>query len=104
MDLSSRWDRNAALFSLLLAVATMAGCQALFGGGSSTNNGSVSALSANLNCGMAVVGSSKQLTDTLTNHSSAMVTISSAASSDPAFQLTQPAIPFNLAPGQSAPL
>jgi hypothetical protein len=104
MDLSSRWDRSAALFSLLLAVATMAGCQALFGGGSSTNNGSVSAVSANLNFGTAVVGSSKQLTDTLTNHSSAMVTISSAASSDPAFQLTQPAIPFNLAPGQSASL
>jgi hypothetical protein len=66
--------------------------------------GSISAVSANLNFGTAVVGSSKQLSDTLTNHSTAMVPISSAASSDPAFQLTQPAIPFNLAPGQSAPL
>jgi hypothetical protein len=102
MDLNSRWDRYAALFLLLLAVAAMGGCQALSGGGSSTNNGSVSAVSTNLNFGTAVVGSSKHLTDTLTNHSLAAVTISSAASSDPAFQLTQPAMPFHLAPGQSA--
>jgi hypothetical protein len=75
----------------------MAGCQALFGG-SRTTSGSVAAVSTNLDFGTAVVGGSKQLT----NHSSAIAMIASAVSSDPAFQVTEPAMPFALAPGQRA--
>lgn len=82
----------------------MTGCLALSGGKPSTNNGSLSAGTTNLDFGTAVVGASKQLTDTLTNSSSATVTIASAMSSDPSFQVTAPAMPFNLAPGQSAAL
>jgi hypothetical protein len=105
MDLSSRWDRYAAAFFVVFAIALMAGCQAVPGAASSpTNNGSVAAANANLDFGTAVVGVSKQLTDTLTNRTSTTVTIASAVSSDPSFQVTAPAMPFNLAPGQSAAL
>ena len=104
MDLNSRWDRFAGLFFLLIAVFAMAGCQALPSGGPATQSGSISAASMNLDFGAAVVGVSKQLTDTLTNNSSATVTIAGAMSSDPSFQVIAPAMPFNLAPGQSAAL
>lgn len=108
MDLRSRWDRFAGLFFLLLVVLAMVGCQAVSGGGStpsaSTQNGAISAGSTNLDFGTAVVGGTKQLTDVLSNHSSATVNIASAVSSDPAFQVTGPAMPFVLSPGQSTPL
>ena len=83
----------------------MTGCQAVSTAApSTTNNGSLSAGATNLDFGTAVVGASKQLVDTLTNRSSATVTIASAMSSDPSFQVMAPAMPFNLAPGQSANL
>lgn len=104
MDLSSRWDRYATLFVLLLAVAAMSGCQGLFGGSSSTQTGSFSAAATSLDFGTAVVGSSTQLTDSLTNRSSAPVTIASAVSSDPDFRVAQPAMPVTLSPGQSVSL
>jgi ASPM-SPD-2-Hydin domain-containing protein/centrosomal CEP192-like protein len=104
MGLSSRWDRCAGLFFLLLAVLAMVGCQALFGGSPSKQNGVVSAASMNLNFGTAVVGSTKQLTDTLTNRSAASVTIASATSSEGSFQIVAPAIPFTMTPGQSIKL
>jgi hypothetical protein len=104
MGLSSRWDRLAAASFILLSVAAMTGCLALPATKAPANNGSVSAGTANLDFGTAVVGASKQLTDTLTNSSTATVTIASAMSSDPSFQVTAPAMPFNLVPGQSADL
>jgi hypothetical protein len=60
--------------------------------------------SAQLDFGTAVVGTSKQLTDTLTNSSASSVTISSDGSSDPSFRVTAPAMPFTLVPGQTATL
>jgi Abnormal spindle-like microcephaly-assoc'd, ASPM-SPD-2-Hydin len=103
MDLSSRWDRYAVAF-LLLAVGAMTGCQGLFGGGPSSQNGAVSASSLNLDFGPVVVGNSKTLSDTLTNGTNANVTISSVAASDSEFRITSPAFPLVLAAGQSAKL
>lgn len=103
MDLSSCWDRYAALHLLVLAVGATVGCQAL-GGGSSPTNGTLWVSSAQLDFGTAVVGTSNQLTDTLTNGSASSITISSDGSSDPSFQVTAPAVPFTLVPGQTATL
>ena len=105
MDLGLRWDRYAALLLLVVAVGATVGCQALGGGSFSTStNGTLSVSSAQLDFGTAVVGTSKQLTDTLTNGSASSVTISSDGSSDPSFQVTAPAMPFTLVPGQTTTL
>src|SRR6201987_2606097 len=103
MDLSSRWDRSTGFFCILSALVVMAGCQAMSTGGSSVppKSGALVVVSANLDFGTAVVGSSRQLSDTLTNGTLAAVTISGANSSDPSFVVTGPATPFALAPGQS---
>src|SRR5712691_12298736 len=85
MDLSSRWDRFAGLFILLMAVVAIVGCQAIPSSSGSTPSGTVSAASTNLDFGTAVVGSTTEVTDTLTNRSSETVTISSAASSNSSF-------------------
>ena len=103
MDLSSRWDRGAGLFILLLAILTMAGCLALQGG-KSTSSGTVSVASVNLDLGTAVVGSTAEATDSLTNGSSDTVTITSIGSSNSAFQVLTPITPFMLTPGQTASL
>lgn len=80
----------------------MSGCGALSGSGSS--NSAVVVGSANMNFGTVVVGTSKQLSNTVMNQSAAAVTIASAAVSDASFRVTSPTMPFMLAPGQSAPL
>ena len=95
MDLSSRWDGYAAAFFVIFAIALMAGCQAVPGATpSTTHNGSVATANASLDFGTALVGVSKQLTDALTNSTSTTVTIASAVSSDPSFQVTAPAMPL----------
>jgi Abnormal spindle-like microcephaly-assoc'd, ASPM-SPD-2-Hydin len=101
MDLSSRWDRFAGLFFLLFAIIAMPACQGLFGGASS---GTVSAVNSKVDFGTAVVGSSKQITDIITNRTSSAVTLANAASSDASFRVTAPVLPFMLAAGQSATL
>ena len=103
MDLSSRWDRFAGFFILLLAIGAMVGCLALQSN-QSTSSGTVSVASTNLDLGTAVVGSTAQATDTLTNGSSDTVTIASVTSSNSSFQMMTPATPFMLAPGQTASL
>jgi hypothetical protein len=80
----------------------MSGCGVLSGSGSS--NSAVVVGSANMNFGTVVVGTSKQLSNTVMNQSAAAVTIASAAVSDASFRVTSPTMPFMLAPGQSAPL
>ncbi len=104
MDLSSRWDRFTGVFCILSALAVMAGCQALSPATPSVppKSGALVVVSANLDFGTAVVGSSRELTDTLTNSSSSAVTISGVSSSDPSFVVTGLATPFALPPGQSA--
>lgn len=107
MDLSSRWDRFAGVFCILLAVALMAGCQAVSATGPTSSNPKGAALvvgSANLNFGSSVVGSSKQLADIISNSSSQTVSISSVTSSDPQFAVSGPAMPLTLGPQQSATL
>lgn len=101
MDLSSRWDRLVLVF-LIFSIASMTGCQGLFGGNStSTSNGNVSLSSTNLDFGTVVVGSSKSMTDTMTNSTSSAVTISSAAASDSHFRIVSPTFPIMLMPGQT---
>ena len=104
MDLSSRWDRFAGFFILLLAIAAMTGCLPLHTGNTAAQSGTFSAASTTLDFGTAVVGTTTQVTDTLTNGSADMVTVSSASSSNASFQLMTPAPPFTLSPGQSATL
>jgi HYDIN/CFA65/VesB family protein/centrosomal CEP192-like protein/ASPM-SPD-2-Hydin domain-containing protein len=83
----------------------MPGCLPLSGTGTSTTGGgSLSVASMNLDFGDGVVGGNTELSDSLTNHSSAIVTISSFASTDSAFQVVSPATPLALQPGQSASL
>ncbi len=98
MDLNSRWDRGAVLF-LLIAVGGMAGCQ--LGSTSSPQNGRLWATASSLDFGTVLVGSTKTLTNTLTNASAASVTISSSTASSSDFRITTPAFPMILAPGQS---
>jgi Abnormal spindle-like microcephaly-assoc'd, ASPM-SPD-2-Hydin len=104
MDLGSRWDCYIAVTFLLLAIGAMAGCQGLSSGGSSANNSSVWATNTRLNFGTVVVGSSKSLTDTITNGSAGSVTISSVKASNSQYQVTSPGFPLLLAPGQSTSL
>jgi hypothetical protein len=80
----------------------MTGCQGLFGGNStSTSSGAVSLSNANLDFGTVVVGSSKSMTDTMTNSTSSAVTISSAAASDSHFRIVSPSFPMTLMAGQT---
>ena len=102
MDLNSRWDRGAVLF-LLIAVASMVGCQ-LGGTSSSTQDGRLWVINSSLDFGTVVVGSSKTLTDTITNASAASVTLASAAVSSADFRITGPSFPLTLASGQSTSL
>jgi hypothetical protein len=105
MGVNLRWDRCAAVF-LLLATSAMTGCQGLSGGGGSapSQSGTVSAGSSSLNFGNVVVGSSKAVTDTLTNGTTANITITSVVASDPEFAVTAPTLPLVLAAGQSTNL
>jgi len=104
MDLSSRWDRFAGSFILLLVISAMTGCLPLHTGNTAAQSGTFSAASTTLDFGTAVVGTTTQVTDTLTNGSADTVTVSSASSSNASFQLMTPAPPFTLTPGQSATL
>ena len=101
MDLSSRWDRCAVTF-LLLVIGAMTGCQGLFGNGSGPSQSSVVASSPSLDFGPVVVGGSKTLPDTLTNGTAATVIIASASVSDSQFRITAPSFPLALNPGQTA--
>ena len=103
MDLVSRWAR----VSLGIAICSLAGAlgcgTASSSSGNSNPSGSTLALSnGSLNFGTVVVGSSATLSDTVTNNSSAAVTIASASISQSVFQFSSPALPLTLSPGQSA--
>jgi hypothetical protein len=100
MDLSSRWDRFAGFFILLLAIAAMTGC--LPSTGNTATRWYFFGSQYDSDFGTAVVGPD-QVTDTLTNGSADMVTVSSASSSDASFQLMTPRRPSHES-GQSATL
>ena len=80
----------------------MTGCLPLHTGNTAAQSGTLSAASTALDFGTAVVGTTTQVTDTLSNGSADTVTVSSASSSNASFQLMTPAPPFTLSPGQSA--
>ncbi len=102
MGRCSRGARFAGLFLLFLISVVMPGCLPLSGTGTSTTGGgSLSVASMSLDFGDGVVGGNTELSDSLTNHSSAIVTISSFSSSASAFQVVSPATPLALQPGQS---
>ena len=103
MDLSSRWDRIAVTL-LIFSLITMTGCQGLLGGSSTPSGGALSIGSPNLDFGTVVVGSSKTMTDTLTNNAATSATISNAAASDSQFKIISPTFPTMLSPGQSVKL
>jgi hypothetical protein len=105
VDLSSRWDRFAGVFCTLLVITLMAGCQAVSAAepnSSYLRDGVLVVSSTNLSFGTAVIGSSKQMTDSVTNTSRRSVTISSVTSSDPQFVVSGLTLPLTLAPRQSA--
>lgn len=105
MDLSSRWDRFAGVFCILLLIVLTAGCQAVSAAepnASYLRNGALTVSSTNLNFGTAVVGTSKQMTAVVTNNSRRSMTISSVRTSDPQFVVTGPTVPVTLVPRQSA--
>ena len=107
MDLSSRWDRFAGVFCILLLIALTAGCQAVSAAepnASYRRDGTLAVSSSNLDFGTAVVGTSKQMTDVVTNNSRRSMTIASVRSSDPQFAVSGPTMPVTLGPRQSATL
>lgn len=105
VDLSSRWDRFAGVFCILLVITLMAGCQAVSAAepnSSYRRDGALVVSTTNLSFGTAVIGTSKQMTDSVTNTSRRSVTISSVTSSDPQFVVSGLTLPLTLAPRQSA--
>jgi hypothetical protein len=105
VDLSSRWDRIAGVFYILLILALMAGCQAVLAAepkSSNARDGGLVVSSTSLDFGTAVIGTSTQMTDVITNNSRRSVTISSVTSSDPQFVVSGLTLPLTLASRQSA--
>ena len=105
VDLSSRWDRFAGVFCILLVITLMAGCQAVSAAepnSSYLRDGALVVSTTNLNFGTAVIGTSKRMTDSVTNTSRRSVTISSVTSSDPQFVVSGLTLSLTLAPRQSA--
>lgn len=105
VDLSSRWDRFAGVFCILLVITLMAGCQAVSAAEPNAaylRDGALTVSNTNLNFGTAVVGTSTQLTDVVTNNSRRSMTISSVRSSDPQFVVSGPTMPVTLGLRQSA--
>jgi len=103
MDLVSRWAR----VSLGIAICSLAGALGCGTASSSSGNSNPSGNSlalgnGSLNFGTVVIGSSATLSDTVTNNTSAAVTVASASVSQSVFQLSSPALPLTLSPGQSA--
>jgi hypothetical protein len=104
MDLVSRWVR-VSLGIALCSLAGALGCGVASSSSSGNPNPGSNSLAlgnASLNFGSVVIGSSATLSDTVTNNSSTAVTLASASASQSVFQLSSPALPLTLSPGQSA--
>ncbi len=88
--------------SLVIAggMLLLAGCQGLAGG--SSGGGTVGLGSGSLNFGAVLIGSSKTLPDTITNNTTASVTISSIQGLGSGFKVTGITPPLVLATGQAA--
>ncbi len=97
-----RLYRHLAI-SLVVAggLLLLTGCQGLTGG--SNGAGTVGVGTGNLDFGTVTIGSSQTLTDTLSNHTSSPVTISSIQGLGPGFEVSGITLPVVLAAGQSTP-
>jgi hypothetical protein len=81
------------------SLSMLTGCQGLFGGqGAST----VGVGSPTLNFGTVVIGSTKTLSDSISNNTSSSVTISTMQGLGSGFQVTGVNLPLTLAAGQTA--
>ncbi len=102
----NRWNALA----VLLALATMLGCQGLSTGkpgsqGQGTQNpvpGALSAAPPSVNFGNVQIGTSQTQSGTLSNTGGTSLTITQAAVTGPGFSATGLNLPLTLAPGQGA--
>ena len=104
-NLCARW--NALV--VVLAVATMLGCQGLSTSKTlqSTPNPTAAALSvahSSIAFGTVQTGTSQSLSDTLSNTGGTSLTVTQVTASGPGFSTTGLSLPLTLAPGQSASL
>lgn len=93
---------------LILALASLVGCQGVSGSSSSNQqpapSGDLGLNHSSLSFGSVVIGSSSTLTVTATNSGTAAVTISAATFSVPQFSLSAPKLPATVSAGQSVSL
>ena len=104
--LGARWNKALVV---ILALATLVGCQGLSSGHSSTQQpvapaGQLTLSSSALDFSSVVMGSNKTLTVTATNSGNASLTVTSATSSAPQFSWSGPDLPITIAVGQNATL
>jgi hypothetical protein len=83
----------------VVGVLLLTGCQGLLGGQKSP--GTVGVGNASLNFGQVVIGSTKTLSDTITNDTSSSVTISSIQGLGSGFQVSGVSLPLTVAAGQT---
>jgi Abnormal spindle-like microcephaly-assoc'd, ASPM-SPD-2-Hydin len=94
-----RWLRRLAISLVITgSLLLLNGCNGLAGG----SNGTVGLGSGSLNFGSVPIGSSKTLSDTISNNTSAAITISSIQGLGSGFQVTGFTAPMTLAAGQTA--
>ena len=89
--------RVAISLVIVSSLLLLTGCQGLAGGG-----GTIGLGSGSLNFGSVPIGSSKTLSDTISNNTSSAVTISSIQGLGSGFQVTGITPPLQLAAGQTA--
>jgi hypothetical protein len=104
MGLISRLARFAAVLALLAYILGMSGCGAVDGSTNhSSANGSVSLARPMLDFGTVAVGSSRNLSDVITNNSTTPVTLA-VRYVGKSFHVDSPSLPLKIAPGQQATL
>jgi hypothetical protein len=95
--------RFAATLVIVAGLLLLCGCQGLGGSSNNSSGNTVAVTNPTLSFGDVPMGGSKTLSDTLTNNSSASVTISSIQGATSGFVVTGITLPLILAPAQSAP-
>ena len=104
----SNLGTSSSVLILILALASLTGCQGLSTSTPSTQQssptGDLGLSDSSLSFGSVVVGNSNTLTVTATNSGTASVTISSAKPSAPEFSLGAPSLPVTVAAGKSVTL
>jgi hypothetical protein len=101
----NRWKSSLVV---VLAVATMVGCQGFSSGKPATQSapvtspGDLTAAPASITFGNVQVGTSQTLTDTVSNTGGSSLTISQATPTGTGFAISGLTVPATLAPGQSA--